>query len=388
MRDLLYLSSRHALHHRVRTAILILCLAVAAYLPSIVQILTVRYETSLNARAQSTPLIMGAKGNRFDLTLSALYFRSSKTDPVPYAEFETLANARAGLAIPLNLRFTAQTVPIVCTSIEYFDARSLTLDSGNKPLRVGDIVLGSAVASVLNKSVGETIQSDQPQAFDIAEAPAITLRIVGVLKPTGTPDDEAIFAEIRTAWMLEGAMHGHDKATEVDPRMVFAETDDGVVLNSAVRQLNQITAENAASFHVHGEEGDLPLSAILLFPSSNKDATIVKARINNSRLYQMLIPSDVIDDLMGFVFRIKGFLDLVAVLLAICVGLMTLLVILLTMKLRAREMLTLNHIGCGRFTTIGLYSTELAMILIASAILAALSVWLSLALLPNLVTAI
>lgn len=388
MKDLLYLSIRHALFHRVRTTILVLCLAVAAYLPTVVQILTTRYESSLKNRASATPLVMGAKGNRFDLTLGALYFRSSNTDPIPYAQFDDLVAARVGLAIPLNLRFTARQTPIVCASIEYFDVRGLTLQSGDKPFRVGEIVLGSSVASNLSKSVGDTIQSDQDQAFDIAEAPAITLTIVGVLEPTGSPDDDAIFADIRTAWLLEGAMHGHTEVTEIDPRMVFTETGDGIVLNNAIRQLNQITPENAASFHVHGDEGDLPLSAILLFPNTEKDATIVKARVNNSRLYQMLIPSEVINDLMSFVFRIKGFLDLVAIMLAICVALMTLLVILLTIRLRAREMLTLNHIGCARFTTTGLYATELAMILLISALLAALGVWMSLALLPDLITSI
>ncbi len=388
MKDLLYLSMRHALHHRLRTAILVLCLAVAAYLPTIVQILSLRYEASLTARAASTPLVMGAKGNRFDLTLGTLYFRPNALDPIPYREYQTLASASAGLAIPMNLRFSARSVPIVAAGLEYLDVRGLEFADGTPPLRVGDAILGSAAARELDAGVGDTVYSDQSQAFDIAEAPSIALRVTGVLEAAGTPDDHAIFVDIRSAWLLEGAMHGHEDAESIDPRMIFAETDEGAVLNSAVRELNQITPDTAQRFHVHGDEGDLPLSAVLLFPASEKDGTIVKARMNASQSLQMLVPSEVIDDLLGFVFRIKGFLDLVAGLLAASVGLMTLLVMLLTVRLRAPEMRTINHIGAGRFTTLGLYACELGLIVALSLVLAGAGVTLSLALLPDLVTAL
>jgi len=169
---------------------------------------------------------------------------------------------------------------------------------------------------------------------------------------------------------------------------VFVQTEEGVVLNSAVRQLNQITTENAASFHIHGDEARLPLNAVLFFPATPKDSTITKARINASPTTQMLVPTRVIDDLLGFVFRIKGFLDLVAVTLAACVSMMTVLVVLLTMRLRAAEMRTFEQIGCGRFTVCGLYATELGMIALTSLVLAGTAVAVTLVLLPDLVTAL
>ncbi len=386
MIDLLYLSSRHAIHHRFRTSILILCLAVAAYLPAIVQTLTVRYEESLSARAESTPMVMGAKGNRFDLVLGALYFRHSEIDPIPYGEFEALLATNAGLAVPLNLRFTARGFPVVATSTEYFDVRKLSIEAGARPLRVGDVVLGSVAAAALDVGTGGVVFSDQRLAFDITESPSIALRVVGVLAASDSPDDNAVFTDIRTAWLLEGAMHGHAEATDADPRAVYAETDHGVVLNSAVRQLNQITSENADRFHIHGSESELPLSAVLFFPDTPKDATLIKAKVNASSAHQMLVPREVVDDLLGFVFRIKGFLDLVAVTLAVCVGLMAMLLFILTTQLRAPEMRTLNRIGCGRFAVAGLYAAEIAAIFLASAMLAGVGVGVTLLLLPDLIT--
>lgn len=388
MRDVLLLSIRHALHHRVRSAILVLCLAVVAFLPAILEILTSRYEASLAARSSETPLVLGTRGNRFDLTLSALYFRSADIEPIAYREFTTLARENLGLPVPLNLRFSARGVPIVATTPEYFGVRSLRADRGTLPLRLGDCVLGSAVARSLAIEPGQHVFSDQRDAFDIARAPALKMRVTGILARAGTPDDDAIFTDIRTAWMLEGAMHGHAGASDVDQRMVYGEVEGNVVLNSALREINEITPENARSFHLHGDEGEMPLSAVLLFPRDGKSATIAKARANASPTLQMLVPKEVVNDLMGFVLRIKSFLDAVAIALASCVALMTILVLLLTIRLRSAEMRTLNRIGCGPLTVVGLYAGELAMIALAAMVLAGFGVGITLALLPDLVRAI
>ncbi len=385
MSDLLYLSIRHALHHRVRTAILTLALSVALFLPAIVQTLTVRYETALHARARSTPLVLGARGNRYDLVLSALYFRLSDLEPIPYRALTDLVQQRMGLAIPIHLRFSARGVPIVATSHEYFEVRNLQPARGHLPLRLGDCVLGASAAARLGLAPEDTLFSDQKDAFEIARPPALKMHVVGVLAPAGTPDDDAVFVDIRTAWLLEGLMHGHAPAGSADPRMVMGEIDGNIVLNSAIRELNEITPENAASFHLHADESDLPLTCVLFFPNSDKNATIAKARANTSPTQQMLVPAEVVDDLLAFVFRIKGFLDLIALTLGACVALMTVLVVMLTVRLRAGEMRTLNRIGCARRTSLALHAWELSLILAAAVILAMLAVALAHALLPDLI---
>lgn len=386
MKDLLYLSFRHATHHWGRSLILVLCLAFVGYLPAVVQVLSARYEAGLTRRAEATPLVMGARGNRFDLTLAAIYFRAGELDPVPFREAEALQASVEGLAIPMNLRFTARGWPVVATALEYFDVRALRLASGTRPLRLGDVVLGAETARALGVGVGGTVHSDQRAGFDITESPSIAMRVTGVLDPTRGPDDRAVFTEMRTAWLLEGALHAHDDAETADPRAVYARTPDGVVLNSAVRELSRLTPENADRFHLHGEEGDLPLSAVLLFPASDKEATITKARVNAGSLCRILSPVEVVEDLLAMVFRLKAFLDMLALLLGVCVGGMTALVVLLTTRLRAREMRTLHAIGCARHTVLGLYAAELGLLVGAAATMAAAGVWATLALLPDLVT--
>ena len=86
----------------------------------------------------------------------------------------------------------------------------------------------------------------------------------------------------------------------------------------------------------------------------------------------MLVPSDVIDELMGFVFRVKSFLDAYSGVLGAVTALMTMLVVVLSMRLRAREMRTLNRIGCSRFTVARVHGTEILLVLVLAVTLAGL----------------
>ena len=39
------------------------------------------------------------------------------------------------------------------------------------------------------------------------------MKVVGVLSPVATPDDEAVFVDVKTAWVIAGLAHGHDDVT-------------------------------------------------------------------------------------------------------------------------------------------------------------------------------
>ena len=103
-------------HAPGRSTILALCIAVSIAIPALTSLLVSHYDARLAARAACTPLVAGATGNRIDLTLASLYFRQADFDSTPYSRYEEIRDWHLGVAIPLNLRFTAQRRPIVaCT---------------------------------------------------------------------------------------------------------------------------------------------------------------------------------------------------------------------------------------------------------------------------------
>lgn len=362
MKGVWLLSWRHLRHSRAQTLVLVLCLAVSAFLPLATRLLVDRYEDELGARARETPLIAGAKGNRFDLVMSGLYFRKASLDTIPWTQFLEIEASGFGTPIPVNVRHTARERPIVGTSVEYYELRGLRAAAGSFPLQLGDVTLGAQVAADLDLGPGDDLFSDRKDLYDISKPPALKMTVCGVLAEAGTPDDDAVFVDIRTTWILEGLVHGHDEASGVDKGLVLGEQGDRIHLSPALLQYNEVTPENAHTFHYHGPPDALPLSAVVVSPHDRKSGTLLKARFNVSRLWQMLVPQVVIEELMGFVFKVKRFLDIYWGVLALTTLLLIVLVVVLSTRLRVREMLTLDRIGCSRSTVVSLYATELVFV--------------------------
>ena len=385
MSGLVYLALRHARAHAGRTLLVVLCIALALWVPWTASALAERYDEDLRARAGATPLVIGATGNRYDLTLAALYFRPTELETITYRRFESLSETEYALCIPLHLRFTARGYPIVATSIEYAEFRDLEARTGRDALRIGEVALGANVARELELTTGDTLYSDPTELYDISRPPALKMRVAGVYAETRTPDDDAVFCDVKTAWVLEGISHGHAEPEEIDPELILSRTEDSVSVSGALIEYAEVTPENEASFHYHGDTSLLPLTAVIAVPHSTKDATLLKSGINAKREALAVTPTAVVDDLLGVVFRIKSFFDLIGAFLVATTAVLVALVFLLATRLRAGEMRTLDRMGAPRSAGLTLVGLEIFGVLIVSTALAYGMTSLTLRLVPNLV---
>ena len=200
----------------------------------------------------------------------------------------------------------------------------------------------------------------------------LRMRITGVLEESGGPDDRAVFCDVKTAWVIEGIGHGHTDPDEEDETNLIGRSGDNVVLNAGVYEYTEITEDNIDSFHFHGERGEFPLTGLLVLANSDKGRTILKGRYRVSDTAQLLVPTEVVDELLGFVFRVKVFFDANLVLVTLATGLFLTLIVLLTLRVRRRELETLRKIGCARPTVVLVVATELVLTLLAGLLLAAL----------------
>ena len=73
------LAWRYVLHHRFKSLLMILCIVLTLLMPIALSILLSSFNRQIVARADATPLVVGAKGSRVDLTMHALYFPVSYT---------------------------------------------------------------------------------------------------------------------------------------------------------------------------------------------------------------------------------------------------------------------------------------------------------------------
>ncbi len=112
----LYLAWRYLVFHWVKATILVLSIALIAFLPAGLNVLVGQSAVQLRARAEATPLLLGAKGSPLELALSSLYFESRAPEPVGFDEVERVAATGLADAIPLHVGFRVGAHPVVGTS--------------------------------------------------------------------------------------------------------------------------------------------------------------------------------------------------------------------------------------------------------------------------------
>jgi len=375
----LELALRYIAFHRWKTTLLVLAILLTTFLPAAVRLLLNQFERSLVARAASTPLVLGPKGSGVDLTLHTLHFRAAPRDDLKFGECQALQESGRCLAIPLFQRFTASKFPLVGTSLEYFEFRQLPLASGRNFALLGECVLGSEVARQLKLGPDDQLLSDRENVLDIAGLYPLKLNITGVLAATDSADDRAVFVDLKTAWVIAGLGHGHqDLVSETDEGKILARDDQKIVASAAVLPYTEINAANRDSFHFHGSENDFPLTAVIVAPNDQRAADLLTADYAvSSQTAQLVSPRQMIDELLQVVFRIQRFFDANALLVLVATGLLLILVVLLSLKLRAEEMQTMFKLGCSR-ATIGLLQLgELAIVFLLAGALLATALWLT-----------
>jgi putative ABC transport system permease protein len=368
MLNSLYLAWRYILHNKIKTVIMVTSVTLIIYLPLGLNILVNESEEQLMERASSTPLILGAKGSSLDLVINTLYFEPADFDELTMLAVDRIYETGFAAPIPMFVKFKARSFPIVGTSMEYFDFRGLEIKTGESLAFLGDCVIGSAVSEKLGLSVGDTIVSSPENMLDIAGVYPLKMNIVGVLKQSHTADDTAIFTDMKTAWVIQGLGHGHEDLAKSEDKSVILGVEDGnYIANAKLFQYNTISADNVDEFHFHGEETGFPLTAVIAVPHSDKDEALLMGRyISEGETSQIVKPDKVIKKLLDSIFKIKGFLDSVFVIVAISTVLLLGLVLMLSLRLRSREIQTMYRIGSSRFKIAELLGFEIGIILVFS----------------------
>jgi len=379
VKDALYLAWRYMRYHRIKTAILVSSLTILLFLPLGLQILISRTTQQLRARAESTPLLVGTKGSSLDLALRALYFEGEVPAPLRFRQVARIRETALADPMPLHLRFSVRRQPVVGTTLDYFALRRLRLADGRAFSMLGECVLGATAAAALDAGAGDKVVTSPDNLFDLAGAYPLRMTVTGVLAPTGTPDDMAVFVDYRTSWVIAGLGHGHRDLTEPGAEgQVLERKDDRVVANASVVQFNEITPANVANFHFHGDSGDLPITAILALPRDAKSRTLLLGRyLGRDEPCQIMEPRAVMDDLIATVVRVRGYVIAVTLLLG-CATLLTICsVFLLSVRLRRRELATMEKIGCSRRFVASVLGGEIATVFLLAAALAGLLTFLT-----------
>jgi len=377
MTGMLYMAWKYLLYHRVKTVILILSITLIVYIPVGLRVLVRQSERQLTERAEATPLLIGAKGSPLELVLNSLYFSADVPETMLYGEVDRIARTGFAVPIPFYVRFHAGDDVIVGTTLDYFALRGLRLSLGSQMTRLGDCIVGSALAQRRGVSPGDHIVSSPENVFDLAGVYPLKMRVVGVLERSESPDDDAVFVDVKTAWVIQGLAHGHEDLSrpEAAPRVLKRE-GNVVVGNAAVVQYTEITDANIDSFHFHGKVDTFPLTAIIAVPRDYKSATLLMGRYEaGESRHQAFKPIIVIDELLSTILTVQSFVVAALGLVGIATLATGALVFMLSLRLRRREIETMVKIGGSRRLVGCILATEMTSVLVVGITLAAVLTW-------------
>ncbi|MGD2011887.1 MAG: hypothetical protein PVI76_12355 [Desulfobacterales bacterium] len=371
MLESFYLAWKYIAYNRIKTAVLVACVTLIAFLPFALQLLLDESERQLMSRAVSTPLVIGAKGSALDLVMNTLYFGDERPEAITMAAVERIWETDLALPIPIYARFKARGFPIVGTSLDYFDFRGMRIAKGRSLAILGDCVLGARAAEDLGLDPDDHLVSSPEMLFDLAGVYPLKMKVVGILATTHTSDDLAVFVDLKTAWVIQGLGHGHQDVTQLnDPTLVLKRSGSNVAATAKLYHYTEISEKNIDSFHFHGNTDVYPITAIIAVPTDEKSGTILRGRyLAQEETQQILRPDEVIDGLLQNIFRIKNVLDAVVSVVALATIMAIVLVFALSLRLRQREIQTIFKIGCSRLTIAKLLAAEILIIVASSAVL-------------------
>jgi putative ABC transport system permease protein len=368
MKESFYLALRYLTYYKVRSTVLVLALGIIVFLPNGLKKLVEESEMQMMRRADSTPLIAGKKGSPTDLVINTLYFQQEKIETLTMDLAKRMDATGFGYSIPVFSTFKARGFPIVGTQLDYFDFRDLELVEGKMIGFVGECVIGSNVAQELALIPGDSLISSPENFFDLAGVYPLKMNVVGVLGPSDSPDDNAIFVDLKTTWIISGLGHGHQDLVEItDPTIVLQRTDSTVAAGAKLFMYNEINATNLDSFHFHGDPKEFPITSVIFVPEDEKGSTLLRGRFEAGELPdQMVVPSQVVDNLLQRIFRIKEIFNSMFAVVGVATIMILGLTVTLSLRLRKDEMFTMFTIGSSRGKIFEVVTIELMVILVLS----------------------
>ncbi len=382
----------YLIRNKRTTILMILALSITFYFPLLSNALSRVLYTQMMQRAEETPLIVAAQGSRFIAVLNTIYFQSETLDPLPMRVYHELQERDNVEAIPIYNMFRASvpmqntftSIPIIATTHDYLHFRGLSIKEGSLFIYPGEIVLGHALAQTSGLEVGDTILSEISSLINLNTIYPLSLKITGILQKSGTVDDDMIFSDLRSGWIMSGHFHGHGTPLELGDDYILSTEKDRAVMRQNVITYTEVTQENIASFHFHGDQQELPLTAVIVIPRDERSLVITAGRINAQGHYRAHRPNTVMQEFFGIVFAVNRIFNSYFALIMSAVVCFIAIIVLLSTRLRKEEFKTIKTLGGSRFMVIKLYACEYSILLAISLLLAALLSWRTLAVVINM----
>ena len=300
--------------------------------------------------------ILGPKGSPLQIVLNAIYHLEDMPGKIKWSYYKAVEGERiVEQAIPFVVGHSYGGVrvnaidPRFLSEFEYLPGKKFTFakekgGQGRPFEKSHEAVAGWAAAKELNIKLGQTfnpvcgVQEGGPVHSDL-------MTFVGILAPTGTPHDRAVYIPLETFYGLEG----HPQETAI-----MAENEEYREISGAYIKIKRIRGGA-----IHPGIQDL------------------KFAINQSDQNQLVVPAEVMPRLHNIIGWMDRVLIAIAIILTALSSLFLFFSLLQSLREMRRDLALFRALGATRNTVMGLVIFEALIISLLGGVLGlALGHWL------------
>ena len=339
----LWLLARRSLRqHALSTALTGACAALSVGLVMAVFSIQAQSRDAFTGGAIGFDAVLGARGSQLQLVLNSIFHLETSPGNIPWRYYKAIQhNPSVALAIPyavgdnfLGYRLVGTDTQIF-TDFEYQQGRKMGLESG----RVFDpaqreAVVGSYVARKLGLKLGDTFHPYHGLTYDPSAMHDEIFTVVGVLRPTGTPNDRVIWIPLDGFYR----MGGHVLRGGKDHQVYVAKAGEEI------------------------PDEDKEVSAVMIKFRDPQGAMTLAQMINQQGTLATLawpIPKVMAElfDKIGWAHKVLALVGLLVMLVSAAA---TVAALVNTLDARRRDFAILRALGAGRRTVAGLMVLESA----------------------------
>lgn len=336
--------------------------------------------------ARGYNLIVGAKGGSLDLVLNTVYHLRKPVGNIPWSYYKEFLPggkyaASVAAAIPVCLGDNYQGYRVVGTvpqmfELEYAPGEKYQFAAGRnfEQEHFFEAVIGSLVARNTGLEVGSRFEPTHGVSDDVQGHKHDSFKVVGVLAPTGTPNDRALFVNMEGFFLLEGhAKEGHS-APAAGTKPSAPNSPQHAADEKPDHKHNHAHHDHDhAHEHVHHDplpEDQREVTAVLVRTKTDLAAMALPRSIAREPMAQAVFPAPEIHNLFeGLVGNLRWLLLTLAALIVVVAGIGVMVSIYNSMSDRRREIAVMRSLGARRATVLSIVLLESILLSLGGGVL-------------------
>ncbi|QBJ61863.1 ABC transporter permease [Pseudoalteromonas sp. DL-6] len=210
------LAYKSLLNRRASVLLTLLTIAISVMLLLSIERVRVDAKSSFSNTISGTDLIVGARTGDIQLLLSSVFRIGHTNNGVSWQSYQYITKQRGvKWSIPISLGDSHKGQAVLGTTLDYFKhyrfakKQPLAFEQGKAFSSINEVVIGSEVASKLAYKIGDEIVISHGMGnTSFHHHDDNPFKVVGILKPTGTPVDKTLHVPLAAIELIHGG--GHD----------------------------------------------------------------------------------------------------------------------------------------------------------------------------------